>query len=181
MCWLYPSPVRVVPPCLCFGILPPDVRNLWFILNWATATHKHFCQETTFGSWSLQGRTTLPGSTKSAKRSIKRTRSRFPVFIDNASNTLGRAGRWVTLDGLETPTGFYSSCVERVLDRSEDPFYDTRLTTSLVLAFNELSPQQERKVMEIPGATGDSIVRDSRRSSHTEFLCDGCGEGTIPA
>ena len=83
-----------------------------------------------FGFRSPETARLPPYSSKPTKRFIKRIRSR-------SSNAL--------------PAELCSSCVQYVLDRSEDPTHDIRLVTSLSLTFDGPCPRQEFHVAQIVG------------------------------
>ena len=92
-----------------------------------------------------------PCPSRSTKRFTKRIRNKSSAFTDNVSNTLKRASRRISLSKPKTPSGFCPTCVDYILDRSEDPVHDIRLVTSLSLIFDWSCLQQELHVAEILG------------------------------
>jgi len=90
-----------------------------------------------------------PCSSKSTKRFTKHIRNKSSAFTDNISNTLKRASCRTSSNNKEIHSELCPSCVEYVLDRSEDPVHDIHLVTSLALTFDGLCPQQELHVAEI--------------------------------
>jgi len=90
-----------------------------------------------------------PCSSKSTKRFTKHIRNTSSAFADNISNTLKRASRRTLSNNKEIHSELCPTCVEYVLDRSEDPVHDIHLVTSLSLTFDGLCPQQELHVAEI--------------------------------
>ena len=95
-----------------------------------------------------------PCSSKSTKRFTKRIRNSSSAFTDNVSSTLKRTTRRISLSKPQVPAELCPSCVEYVLDRSEDPVHDIRLVTSLSLTFDGLCHHQEFHVAEILGTMG---------------------------
>jgi len=96
----------------------------------------------------------LPQRTsKSAKQCTKHARTGSSTLKDNLSNALKRANHRLSAHRSETSAELCSSCIQHVLDRSEDPVNDVRLVTSLSLTFDGLCPQQELHVAQILGMT----------------------------
>lgn len=93
-------------------------------------------------------------SSTSTKKFTRHIRTTSSVFKDNVSKTLKRASRRVSSNEFEIPAELCSSCVEHVLDRSEDSVNDIRFVTSLSLTFDGLCPQQEFHIARILGTMG---------------------------
>ena len=104
------------------------------------------------GSRSHEATQSTPCSPKSTKRFTKHLRNRS--FTEGISNTLKRASRRISSNKPEISAELCPSCVEYVLDRSEDPVHDVSLVTSLSLTFDGLCPYQEPHVAEILGTMG---------------------------
>ena len=96
-----------------------------------------------------------PCSLTSSRSFTKHIRNRSSTFTDNVSYTIKRASRRLSPNKPEVPAELCPSCVEYVLDRSDDAVQDIRLITSLSLAFDESCPHQELHVAEILGMTGE--------------------------
>lgn len=92
-------------------------------------------------------------SSKSAKKSTKHARTGSSTLKDNLSNALKRASHRLSAHRSETSAELCPSCIQHVLDRSEDPVNDIQLVTSLSLTFDGLCPQQELHVAQILGTT----------------------------
>ena len=107
-----------------------------------------------FGFRSHETTQSTSCSPRSAKRFTKHIRNRSSAFTDGVSNTLKRASRRISPNQLDSPAELCPSCVEYVIDRSEDPVRDISLVTSLSLTFDGLCPYQELHVAEILGMMG---------------------------
>lgn len=79
----------------------------------------------------------------------KRIRTTSSAFRDNVSKTIKRARRQTPSNGPEIPPGLCSTCLEHVLDRSEDTIHDIHLVTSLSLTFDGSCPHQQFHVAQI--------------------------------
>lgn len=91
---------------------------------------------------------------KPSERFTKRIRNRSSAFANNVLGTLERTSRRISLKKSEIPAELCPSCVEYILDQSEDPIRDIRLITSLSLTFDGSCLQQELHIAEILGIIG---------------------------
>ena len=80
--------------------------------------------------------------------------NRSSAFAESVSGTLKRTSRRTSLKKPEILAELCPSCVEYILDQSEDPIRDIRLITSLSLTFDGSCPQQELHIAEILGTIG---------------------------